>query len=156
MALKSIAHSNFFGSLQRNTRINSYTMNKWCIKLSASKRDLQHITGSLSWAAKPRVARPLLRHLIDICKNLQRRSHRVRLSADVCDDLRRWGQFLVSDRFNGVALCCRKQAAARHHFLAGYLQFWWCGMASQGETSSGPWGTRTGFILTLRRRTPFR
>ena len=81
---------------------------KWENKSSFSKKELQHILGKFNWAARMfRVARPLMRRLIDKCKILKKPSHRVRLDSDTREDLQMWGRFLGSDQFNGVTYYLR-------------------------------------------------
>ena len=57
---------------------------KWqCPSKSFTKRQLQHIIGKLSWAAKViRTSRPFLRSLINLSTTLKKPWHRIRLSTE--------------------------------------------------------------------------
>ena len=75
----------------------------WQLRKKATKRQLQQLIGKLNWAAKMlRTSRPFIRRIIDLSCIPKRPSHRVRIPAGVCEDLR-W-LLAICERFNGTVV----------------------------------------------------
>ena len=76
-------------------------VSKWLVKRKATKRELQSLAGSISWAAKCiKAVRPILRNIIDLFKGLRNAKHHVRLPAFLKSDVRYLLQWC--ETFNGV------------------------------------------------------
>jgi hypothetical protein len=73
----------------------------------ASKQQLQSLAGKLNWAASVVYGgRVFLRRIINAFCKLQHKSHKIRLSRDIRQDISWWHEFL--DTFNGKSLLLHK------------------------------------------------
>ena len=91
-------------------------VSKWLVKRKATKRELQSLAGSISWAAKCiKAVRPILRNIIDLFKGLRNAKHHVRLPAFLKSDVRYLLQWCETFQWRG--LWPDQSLSARHHLL---------------------------------------
>jgi hypothetical protein len=76
-------------------------LHDWQCRRKVTKRELQHLVGKLSWAARVvRGGRTFLRRLIDLSCKLQRAHHRIRLNSSARADISWWATYISV--FNGT------------------------------------------------------